>query len=328
MSHLHERKEKTCLNCGASLIDRYCHVCGQENLEPKESFGHLLAHFIEDFTHFDGKLFSTLKYLLFKPGFLTAEYIKGKRASYLNPIRMFLFISTVFFLLIMTFWLPKGIQVKEVDGKKAATKMKQASHSFRAALDSMDAAIKDTAYEVHTQLTLHQYDSLQNTLAPDKKDDKLTRYFARKMYAARDMSHDHAEEFLHRLFENFFHSLPYMLFISVPLIAIWLMLLYIRRRKDYFYVSHVIFTVHYYCLVYLMLMVIFALIKIGGIPTYFIVLLILGIYLYLYAAMLRFYKQGWLKTFVKYLILQFLVSFTLTVLFLLLGFNSLLHTAA
>jgi hypothetical protein len=191
----------------------------------------------------------------------------------------------------------------------------------------MDAAIKDTAYEVHTQLTLHQYDSLQNTLAPDKKDDKFTRYFARKMYAARDMSHEHTQEFIHKLAENFFHSLPYMLFLSVPIIALWLMLLYIRRRKDYFYVSHVIFTVHYYCLVYITLIIIYTLKSIGPWGTYLSIPLTLGFYIYLYAAMLRFYKQGWFKTFVKYILILLLGVFTLSVLFIFFGLNSILNTA-
>ncbi|MBS1946301.1 MAG: DUF3667 domain-containing protein [Bacteroidetes bacterium] len=103
MSHLEERKEKTCLNCGAGLYGRYCHQCGQENLEPKESVWHLVDHFFRDITHFDGKFFSTVKYLLAKPGFLSLEYMKGRRASYLNPIRMYVFTSAFFFLIFFSF---------------------------------------------------------------------------------------------------------------------------------------------------------------------------------------------------------------------------------
>ena len=68
-------------------------MCGQENIETHETFGHLAVHFISDIFHFDGMFFSTLKYLLFKPGFLTYEYVRGRRASYLNPIKMYIFIS-------------------------------------------------------------------------------------------------------------------------------------------------------------------------------------------------------------------------------------------
>lgn len=99
MSHPAQRKEKNCLNCGTTVIGRYCHHCGQENVEPKESVWQLLLHFFNDITHFDGKFFSTLKELLFKPGFLSTQYMIGRRATYLNPIRMYLFTSFIFFLL-------------------------------------------------------------------------------------------------------------------------------------------------------------------------------------------------------------------------------------
>ena len=93
MSHLKERKEKNCLNCGETVVGKFCHHCGQENVEVKESFGHLIMHFFQDLTHFDGKLWKTLKLLLFKPAKLTQLYMDGQRANYIHPIRMYLFIS-------------------------------------------------------------------------------------------------------------------------------------------------------------------------------------------------------------------------------------------
>jgi hypothetical protein len=109
VSHLKERKEKICLNCQADLVGRYCHLCGQENLEPKETVWHLIQHFFNDITHFDGKFFSTGKYLLKKPGFLSAEYMAGRRASYLNPIRMYVFTSAIFFIIFFSLKSPKDM---------------------------------------------------------------------------------------------------------------------------------------------------------------------------------------------------------------------------
>ena len=109
VSHLKERKEKICLNCHTALIGRYCHVCGQENLEPKETVWHLIQHFFNDITHFDGKFFSTVKYLMRKPGFLSAEYMAGRRASYLNPIRMYVFTSAIFFLILFSLKRPSDM---------------------------------------------------------------------------------------------------------------------------------------------------------------------------------------------------------------------------
>ncbi|MBC7651083.1 MAG: DUF3667 domain-containing protein [Deinococcales bacterium] len=99
MSHLKERNEKECLNCNAIIYGRFCHVCGQENLISKEPFLHLVTHFIYDIIHFDGKFFDTLKYLLLRPGFLAYEYMRGRRNSYLNPIKMYIFTSAIFFLI-------------------------------------------------------------------------------------------------------------------------------------------------------------------------------------------------------------------------------------
>ena len=115
MSHLKERTEKICLNCNTPLYGRYCHVCGQENLEPKETVWHLVNHFFQDITHFDGKFFSTVKYLITKPGFLSKEYMLGRRASYLNPIRMYVFTSAIFFVVL--FSLTNAEKIMKLDEK-------------------------------------------------------------------------------------------------------------------------------------------------------------------------------------------------------------------
>ena len=72
------RKETDCLNCGAMVQGRYCHVCGQENTEPKETFWHMVTHFFYDITHFDGSFFVTLKDLFSSPGFLSREYMRAQ----------------------------------------------------------------------------------------------------------------------------------------------------------------------------------------------------------------------------------------------------------
>ena len=103
VSHTKQRKEKNCLNCNAEVQGRYCHICGQENNQPKESFGHLLNHFFQDITHFDGKFFSTIKLLITKPGFLTLQYTLGRRNNFLNPIRLYIFTNALFFLIFFSF---------------------------------------------------------------------------------------------------------------------------------------------------------------------------------------------------------------------------------
>lgn len=111
MSHLPERKEKRCLNCNAALHGRFCHVCGQQNIEPREGFWNMLTHFLFDLFHFDGKFFSTIKLLLFKPGYLSQEHLRGRKADYLHPIRMYIFTSAFFIIILAAILFKEGFGI-------------------------------------------------------------------------------------------------------------------------------------------------------------------------------------------------------------------------
>src|SRR5688500_10817736 len=100
MSHHKIRQEKNCLNCGQTVEDRYCTHCGQENVEIQHSALHLIFHYVQDLFHYDGKVWHTLKNLLLKPGLVASEYMEGKRMRNLEPVRFYVFASTVFFLLL------------------------------------------------------------------------------------------------------------------------------------------------------------------------------------------------------------------------------------
>jgi hypothetical protein len=174
VSHLKERKEKTCLNCKADLYGRYCHVCGQENLEPKETVWHLVEHFFNDITHFDGKFFSTVKYLLRKPGFLSKEYMIGRRASNLNPIRMYVFTSAIFFIIL--FSLRKSDDFAKIDDTPEVKKGLVTLVAERARLEKKLAKEKDEDDKEETRNDLSRLNVEINTI---KKiyGDTTTRLF-------------------------------------------------------------------------------------------------------------------------------------------------------
>jgi hypothetical protein len=315
---LSERPEKVCLNCNTELSGRYCHKCGQANIEPKENFWHLTVHFFEDLTHFDGKFFSTIKYLLFKPGYLTEEYIKGRRASYINPIRMYLFISAAFFLVYMSFFASQANLVRETrtNAPSDTSAARRSLHNVRLFLDSTEGAVAaepNVSYSISSAETVKEYDSLQAALPVTERATGIERYFARKMIALNEKYRDRPGELKPRLTEAFFHSLPYMLFLSVPLIALILWLLYVRRRQ-YYYVSHIIFVLHYYCTVFILLLVRFALEAIPHWGKYLAVIPVIALVFYLYKAMRRFYQQRRLKTVVKFVLLASIGSVLISLL--------------
>lgn len=346
MSHLHEREEKICLNCGTQLTDRYCQKCGQENIEPKPTLGHLIKHFFNDVTHFDGRFFVTMKMLIVKPGFLSSEYLKGKRTSYLDPIRMFLFISATFFLLFLNFDNSKEKKHtnkdKKVQHAEAQAEIIEANKQLR--IHNLDTLSIDTTEEVmvtrggqkinvshpkkwSTDQTTAEYDSTQNSLPEAKRDGWLEHYFKRKFISAQELSRENQEEFKRRFLENVVHSAHMMLFFTLPLIAFILFLLYIRR-KQFYYVSHIIFTLHCYCVVFLGMMLSKLMGIIGGYASYVDTAITIGYFVYPLIAMKRFYKQGLFKTFVKYVLLLIVGGFFMAVLVGIVVINSFLNVAA
>jgi hypothetical protein len=83
--------EGACLNCGTALVGPHCHACGQRAHVHRTlaAFFHDLVHGV---LHFEGKTWRTIPLLVWRPGKLTREYIDGRRASYVSPIALFLFV--------------------------------------------------------------------------------------------------------------------------------------------------------------------------------------------------------------------------------------------
>jgi len=137
----HYRKEKNCLNCGHQVEFHYCSSCGQPNLELKEPFWHFMGHSIAHYFHFESKFWQTLVPLLTKPGQLTLDYLAGKRARYIHPVSLYIFISIVYFLIV-----PHALEDKEHTENRIHTiaeankKTEKANQDKRIAKKALDSA--------------------------------------------------------------------------------------------------------------------------------------------------------------------------------------------
>lgn len=87
----------SCLNCGASLHGAFCAACGQRAVPPNPTVRELAGDAWQEMSGYDGRIMSTIRGLL-RPGFLTREYLAGRRAHYLPPLRVYLILSVIFFL--------------------------------------------------------------------------------------------------------------------------------------------------------------------------------------------------------------------------------------
>lgn len=93
-------KSGACLNCGTHVAGNYCSNCGQKFQPTKLPLRLFLKDAVETLFNVDNRWLKTLKDLFAKPGKVTKEYIDGKRAQYLPPLRIYLSVSIVYFLLI------------------------------------------------------------------------------------------------------------------------------------------------------------------------------------------------------------------------------------
>ncbi len=177
---------------------------------------------------------------------------------------------------------------------------------------------------------VEEYDSSERTLTPDHRDGWLKRTLMRRLILINEEYREEPRLFVEHLMENIYHSFPKILFISLPIFAMILNILYFRH-KQYYYVDHGIFTIHVYCATFILLLLAVLLNQldhllgwgwfhvIAGIIIFVDILYML---IYLYKAMRGFYQQRRAKTFLKYFITFSTISFInliLLVIFLLIS---------
>ena len=86
-----------CLNCGAALHGSFCSGCGQRSVPPDPSVAEVAGDAWQELSGYDGRIAATIRGLL-RPGYLTREYVAGRRARYVSPVRLYLIASVIYFV--------------------------------------------------------------------------------------------------------------------------------------------------------------------------------------------------------------------------------------
>lgn len=323
-------EHKNCLNCGTELKGEFCHACGQKDLPKRQTTFELLANFVSSFSNYEGKFILTVKYLFLRPGALALEYNAGHRERYFHPVRMYAFISFVFFLIY--FSLPEEkkdkVELTEEDKKElrdslnpkgslnkqmAAFGVDTVEVNFdslsRVKPDSTSGKKKRNNFNLTNSKykTIEAYDSAQAALPEEKRDNWFEQRLNHRNIILKerykdDDSKDFNSDFWKATQENF----PKLLFLLLPVFALVLKLLYVRR--NYFYSEHLVFSIYYYNFFFfagsIMLLV-------GLVESldWMVGLIGWGIYLYLLFSMKKMYGQAWGKTILKFVVFSFVFSF-------------------
>ena len=117
-----------CTNCGAVLQGPWCSTCGQKVSSLDPTWHDLIHDAIHEFLHLDGKIFRSARTLFCEPGELTAELLRGRRARYIGPLRLYLTFSVMFFLLTAIVPNPNPDQELASGAPRAAQEVARANY--------------------------------------------------------------------------------------------------------------------------------------------------------------------------------------------------------
>lgn len=93
-------KPGSCRNCGTELSGEFCHHCGQSSVVVRRPARELMNDVVSNLLQWDSRLLHTLKNLFIRPGYLSLEWVNGRRMRYVPPFRLYIVASFLLFLLV------------------------------------------------------------------------------------------------------------------------------------------------------------------------------------------------------------------------------------
>jgi hypothetical protein len=291
-----------CPNCYHPDPGEYCPQCGQKQAGRRMTVRQLLSEFIDDQFGVNRRLPKTLKLLISKPGFLTAEYFEGRVQQYIPPLRLYLLMSLLFFALFLT-------------SESAGVSIQEERRQLQEEL------ARDTALQRRVQMGRQRGPMIGIRIDPTDTDNWLEEPdvnlgIAALNRAAKRKLKEYAvfgeEEGTRRLMRDVVAEMPKVFFVLLPLYAFLLWLFFRRQRR--FYVEHFIMGLHLHSFGFLALMpgttldLPFMPKFVSNVAEVVSTIAFLWIMVYIFLAMRRVYRQGRLMTTLKYFCLWILYS--------------------
>ncbi len=311
-------KSIECANCHYHFneVNNFCPNCGQENHTHKLPVHHFLYEFVESLTHFDTKVFRTFKDMVAKPGLVIKNYNSNKRARYVPPARIYVFMSFIFFFLLS---LTNNSKVKEntqkIDEsiKKIEVQNNKGSISFFSKTSFDSTAL--TELSSLDPLTNKSIDSL--IVAKGKKTDWFNTRILHTMIKLQK-----GEIHTIDIYQKFIKYLSYSLLIFMPFFALILMIFY--RKKEYYYSEFLVFSIYFHTFTFLLLTIFSLFTKYIYNFQYIPLLVFLLLIVYLGFSLKRVFMQSFGKTILKTVLISILYFITLGLLVVLLLLTSIL----
>ena len=311
-------KDLNCLNCGFPFSghEKFCPECGQKNKGKKITFWKFIKDVFGGFFNWDSKFWGTVFPLIFKPGSVSKDYIEGKRARYTNPFRFYFATSFLFFLLL---GLKTTIneynqlnseiteQTIELDGVE---KNEGWLKGFRDSIEDNNIHIGNSVNLAKLIKFQHQYPEVPMDIALDSL--KIEKSFSNRFWYSKSKivntlidDKSESERFNKHLISYFSVALLFLL----PILALIFNLLFFKKK--YGYVANLVFCFHIQSVVFLILSTLLIISCFTTDIGKFVAIFTLSFSAYLLVAMLKFYKQNWFKTVIKFSFIN--ISFSVLV---------------
>jgi len=327
-----------CENCGANMSGPFCAQCGQHAVDYRRSFGRVFADVLDSFLNWDSKFTISLWLLMSRPWKLTIDFLSGKRVRHMHPLRLYLLISIVFFFAV-NYWAksihadPSKLSAEdraevaaELDKEDIPPELKA---RIRGAIDARSPTQPEgqsSSPSPATTITPQPSASPSPLASPspsrnfgpmvqfDKPPStKFERWLEQR---AKEKMGEHGSKmalFIATLFQN----LPYMMLCCIPLFALVLKVLYLRKRI--FYIDHLIYALHIHSFAYLAIIsIVLTTIGLnrwipGTLAGWIIAALWLSFATQIFLSIRRVYRQGWFFTIFKFFLGGFVYLMVLAV---------------
>jgi uncharacterized protein DUF3667 len=331
--------DAACANCTHPLDGAaFCPVCGQPTKTRRRAVHHLVQDLAEEILGFESRTLRTARALLTQPGELPSAFREHRTQPYVPAVRLYLFVSLIFFVLLGLDHIAimqievTATPVKVIrDGKgnyfipnPANARVSKAMSMELKADDDPD--IKKYVQPLipitkeKAQLGMFNYSTQMHYFAPigayhaKLSDAARKRLMLDKVTDSKDPDAQKSAAWIKNTINTFVARIaadpaalneplttwiPRALFLLLPLYGFLVALFHIRRRKDYYIVDHMVFSLSVHTFAFVVLTVAVLLGQL--IPGEFVAWLVLGaITVYTFVAMKQFYRQGWFLTTVKF----------------------------
>lgn len=276
-----ESTVSNCKNCNTPLTGEYCHQCGQQDKQSIRSVFAVVGDLFGELGHWDSRFYRTLRGLFLKPGFLSSEFMKGRHAFYVPPLRLYFFISLISFM-VLTSQVTFNDSQSKSEARQSETEVSESDSNESTVRRGFELEFGDIPW----------------------LNEEQTRMFEQKL--------QHLKQNPQLFTQKLISMTPQMMLLMLPFWALYLKVLYLFSNR--YYLEHLTVALHTHAFLLLSLMLLSTLGYITNplidnfgwtwltLPSDWLGYILIGwMFTYLLLTQKSFYQQSWTLTVFKFL---------------------------